>query len=434
MRTKFGFLIAALLFAAFSQLRAELPAPLISVDTVFKIQTNGSKGAVFLPDGNSVIMMCQDTPYLIDAKTWQVIRQFEYKAGEDTESPVVSKDGKYLFARTNTGLAVWDIGTGKIIKYLRNCVDYCLSPDGTKLYQTIINDKNNTGVIRVYDMNTLTEIDVFCGHDFWGGEEIAISPDGQTLAVCVSHDPIGYEGDNINRSVILIDLKNKYGFTRIESMTPWITDMQFSPDGKNLTYKHTETKRYIAIYDLANQKMNYIYDSDMIKFLNAFFDFKHCGLGRGYFVNENTIEFNFGSYDEPVSYEIIWDITLNKVKNLIKYGAKTIDIKNNKILLCDPFGNLAQLDLGSISVKDEVIKNESYLQFSHNQLTFYSDKVFIGTSQVYDTTGKLISELGQQQFVIGNNTIRVNQTLPNGVYLLTIKNDNELISYKFIVE
>jgi hypothetical protein len=60
--------------------------------------------------------------------------------------------------------------------------------------------------------------------------------------------------------------------------------------------------------------------------------------------------------------------------------------------------------------------------------------VYFGECLIYDTTGKLISNLGAKAFVIGRNIIRINQPLLKGVYLLTIKNDSEQSTYKFVVE
>ena len=87
-----------------------------------------------------------------------------------------------------------------------------------------------------------------------------------------------------------------------------------------------------------------------------------------------------------------------------------------------------------VPVTESPKPNESFLTFNNNQLEYYSNKSFIGESMVYDTTGKQIAILGTKSFIVGKNIIQTNQQLPVGVYLLTIKNGIEQLTYKFIVE
>ncbi|MEI6090363.1 MAG: hypothetical protein WCR42_07930 [bacterium] len=431
-------LAMVIVLAAFSQLRAELPAPLITVDTLYHGPTEGYPGwggAVFLPDGNSIISLKnpyiypneKSVPILIDASNGKELREFDTIPTSNSHNPQISKDGRYLFAESDLGLAVWNIQTGKILKYLRFCADYCLSPDGTKLYETIDNDNNNTGVIRVYDLNTLEEIEIFCGHDFHGGGEIAISPDGKTLAVCVSHDPIGYEGDNINRSVILINLDNKYGFTRLESFYPYNHQIQFSPDGNYLmyTYSHFNNNKitYIYIYNMLTKEKTIINDED----ISNLFEYKTI-FGFGNFLDTKTISIKYSKY------LLVWDFKENRLKKMINFETPYLDVYNKKLVLCDYHGNLALLDLAEVSVNETTKSQDNYILYKNNQLEFYSDESFQGSTQVFDITGKMVANLGAQAFVIGKNIIQINQPLPIGVYILTIKSRTEQNNYKFLVE
>jgi hypothetical protein len=104
------------------------------------------------------------------------------------------------------------------------------------------------------------------------------------------------------------------------------------------------------------------------------------------------------------------------------------------LLLCNQRGALAYLNKFIVPVVDNKIPNENYITFSNNQLEYYSDKAFAGESMIYDTTGKLIVNIGTQPFISGKNIIRINKILPTGVYILTIKSSTEQISKKFIVE
>jgi hypothetical protein len=85
-------------------------------------------------------------------------------------------------------------------------------------------------------------------------------------------------------------------------------------------------------------------------------------------------------------------------------------------------------------VKDNIIISDDYLIYSNSQLEYTSVQAFFGEATIYDTTGKMIENLGTQPYIVGKNTIRFNQHLMKGVYILTIKNGTEQSSYKFLVE
>lgn len=110
-----------------------------------------------------------------------------------------------------------------------------------------------------------------------------------------------------------------------------------------------------------------------------------------------------------------------------------LDVNDSLILFCGGrYIGLANKHV--VAVKDLVIPNENYLKFNNNQLEFNSDKSFTGESFIYDTTGKLIVDLGSKLFIDGKNTIPINKPLNIGLYILTIDTGSEKSSYKFIVE
>ncbi|MEI6091185.1 MAG: hypothetical protein WCR42_12085, partial [bacterium] len=98
--------------------------------------------------------------------------------------------------------------------------------------------------------------------------------------------------------------------------------------------------------------------------------------------------------------------------NYINFPFSYLDVNDSLILYCG--GNLLGLAKKSVvSVIDIPIQTENNLRYQNYQLEYFSDAAFIGESTIYDTTGKRITIPGSQQFVIGENIIRVNQTLPN---------------------
>ena len=91
--------------------------------------------------------------------------------------------------------------------------------------------------------------------------------------------------------------------------------------------------------------------------------------------------------------------------------------------------------IGAIkALEDNNIPIENFLLYKNSQLEYTSEEAYIGESSIFDTTGKLIANLGSQPFNVGKNIIRINQPLPTGIYILTIKSGHEQLSYKFIVE
>ncbi|MEI6089071.1 MAG: T9SS type A sorting domain-containing protein [bacterium] len=95
---------------------------------------------------------------------------------------------------------------------------------------------------------------------------------------------------------------------------------------------------------------------------------------------------------------------------------------------------MALLKLDTVSVGNELIMDLESLLYKNNQFEYVSNKAFIGESIIYDLTGKTIMNLGIQNFIVGKNYIRVNQNLPLGIYILSIKSGTEQFSYKFLVE
>jgi WD40 repeat protein len=406
----------------------------LTVDTLVylgKTENKEAKGAFFLPDGN-IIAVWGDTPLILDSKSGKVLRRLDSLPNKDLANPQVSKDGLYLMVESIPGLAFYDLQSGHILKYVTDIVDYHLTLDGRKMYATVSYDKNTPGLIVEYDMANLKQTDRFC-NNLLGAGPLAISPDGQTLAVSVSTTAEVKPGEKTNQ-VILINLNDKNSYTVLETLEPSVYSMEFSPDGKHLMYLYdntmTGTDEHIVIYTIETKEKIYI----KLKDLSTLFGFNFAGIGTPSFIDSNTILFEVGDWSNNHNYNLVWNYKDNRIKNFINFIAfRSISIKDSILLLCNQQGVLAYLNKFIVPVVDNKTPNENYITFSNNQLEYYSDKAFAGVSIIYDTTGKLIVNLGNLPFIAGKNIIRVNQTLPIGVYILTIKTGTEQISKKFIV-
>ncbi len=188
---------------------------------------------------------------------------------------------------------------------------------------------------------------------------------------------------------------------------------------------------YIYIYDLETKEKKYIRREE----LSNIFDMDIFSLGNPQFIDANTIMYEASDLSDAHHYHFSRNINENRIKNFININyTQSVVVNDSLLLLCNQLGVIGYLNKNIVSVKDFSLSNDIFLIYNNNQLEYYSNESFTGESFIYDTTGKQVLNLGSQTFVIGRNTIQINQPLPIGVYLLTIKNDTNQFSYKFIVE
>ncbi|MEI6089513.1 MAG: T9SS type A sorting domain-containing protein [bacterium] len=433
MRTKFIVLAVAILLAAFSQLRAIPDVPTLQVDTLVDLSKTGggeAGGALFLPDGN-IIAIWKSIPHVIDSKTGEVIRRMDTIKASPLNYPRITKNG-LRFGAISEGikLKIWDVPTGKLLFQPKNSIyDFCFSPDGTKLYGALSNEKDNPGTIVVYDMATFEEIERLSFTSVTWGGPIDISPDGQTLAVSV-----GYKiNDTFNNKFILINLNDKQNYTSIESLKLQINSMEFSPDGNQVSFLYNGSDDlYIYIYNLETKEKKYIRKAELsVLFGGA----NIAAIGKPKFIDSNHIYSGFKDGTGKLWYSFSWNIPENRIKNYFDFlGPVSVGVNDSILLFCNGAGVIGITNKKAVPVKDIIVPKENNITYKNNQLEYFSNKPFIGESYLYDINGKLIAYLGTQLFKSGNNTIPVNHPILNGVYLLTIISDTEYISKKFMVE
>ncbi len=417
-------IFAAIVLATVLQAQSQPNVPTLQVDTLCnlgKTIPGEASGAYFLPDGN-IIAVIRDTPLIVDSKSGEILRRLDSLIGQDVQCPKVSPDGRYLIAFTYKGTAVWDILSGKILKFIGNTTDYCFSPDGTKLY-VIGGNPNSFGAVRIYDMNTLEEVERFCSAT--GGIWMDISPDGNSLVVSVQKKP-NASNDKKTSQLILVNLNDKKNYTAVETLQSQIYFMEFSPDGKQIAFLYNDgnNDHYIYIYNLVTKEKKYIREQE----LETLFGYPSLLSGHPKFISSTTLSFVFSKYT------LVWNTEDNQLKKLIKFLPWSISSYNDTLILCTQNGLIGFLNKNIVPVKENEIPNESYLKYNNNQLEYFSAKFFVGEAKIYDISGKQIADIGKKSFIFGKNTIPINQVLPVGVYILTINGGTEQISQKFIVE
>lgn len=135
------------------------------------------------------------------------------------------------------------------------------------------------------------------------------------------------------------------------------------------------------------------------------------------------------------SYCDFYSVVDKSIKKEILFArGDWIDYLDNNIIIGNAYGIIGLLKFDALPVEDLPKALNPEIKYSNNQLECYSDRAFVGDAQIYDISGKLIANFDSQVFTISKNIIEVNQTLPKGIYILTIQNGIEQISKKFLVE
>ena len=246
MRAKLLLIVAVLIITA-AMAQAQPNVPILEVDTLAylgKTESGNSGGALFLPDGN-IIALWNARPLIIDSKTGVIIRKLDSCASESVSEPQLSPDGtKFVATKMGPTFVIWDVPSGKIIKEMKNVNDYRFSPDGTKLY-ICGGNSSGLGAVRVYDANTFEEIERFGAVS--SGWKMDLSPDGMMIGMASYRKPYN-DSDTKTNQVILIDLKDKTKINVLETLEPQVYSMDFSPNGKQVTFVYGGPNANTYIY------------------------------------------------------------------------------------------------------------------------------------------------------------------------------------------
>jgi hypothetical protein len=453
MRTKNVLLLAAFI-ATVCATAARADIPIVQADTIFAGFPGGEvSGIVFGPTGETVIVMHDAQLVEINIKTKQVLREFEKVPNGVSSNPslfICNQNSclgakvysdEYFGEKNISGIILWNLQTGKMVKSLPHLV---LQTNGVQYYSLFI--RNDQKYLGKYDINTFIMVDsVYLPKDQTGDgyaewRNLGIIPNSNKVLIGANRYneytqgqkeyilaelylldfdtkkltkiPIPYESGQKSSEIYQIKVSEKYVIVGI-TITGYGRIFYFFDHNFNLLYKLTK-QDFVNMTDIISVSttsvVTSIMDDNMIFYLS----------------NENL------SRDRMAFYNI-------QEKRVTKYlgflGGGVYDKTSRKIALLGTINGLIGLyDLYSLPVKDLTQEFPLNINYSNNQLEYTSDKAFVGESTIYDTTGKMILRLGTQPFLAGKNIIRINQPLPLGVYILTIKDNTSQSSYKFIVE
>ncbi|MEI6089243.1 MAG: T9SS type A sorting domain-containing protein [bacterium] len=448
MKAKFIFIAMASILSV-GTVSAYIPT--IEADTIFRGFASGTvSGIVFTNEGNNVIIMHDGQPVEIDVETRKILREFEAVPNPQAANPdmIIIKSFDYLIATIKSleidgkkdfvGSVIWDYNSGKIIKTMRTT--YFIKNNGlTYMWNGYQGWNAGKNYIFKYDFTNFQNIDTMSlGVMYQLGGKVslhipAIVPytDKILFSVDVLRDNNYGTYYSIGEYLYLLDFATKESKILKFTNTAPFSEKPFS---KILV---TETgKYYIAqvgdciIYDC---NFNFLYEINPtdIKDLIGVEKVLEITPITSYFDDYLIINVRLSSQNILVCYNIA-------EKKIYKYlgfvGTGIYDRETNRLALVNKNGVVAIFDDEITPIKEIPKPPSLEIKYSNNQLEFYSDKSFAGLTQIFNLAGKLVLNLGSQEFINGKNIIPVEQSLSVGVYFFSIENGTEHVSGKFIVD
>ncbi len=202
---------------------------------------NGVNGLAFTPDGKYFWgRRVEDVGHLWETATGKEVARFEgVKAGWRSD---ISPDGKYLVERSQEGMHLWDLKTGKLIReYIGTTGDgyrVAFSPDG----KYIASNTHEGNTASVWETETGKEVRQFVGHTNLV-EGVDFSPDGKRL-VTASQDG----------TLRLWDVATGQELRQFIGHVGPVFPVAFSPDGKFILSGGGGDDRTARLWDVETGK------------------------------------------------------------------------------------------------------------------------------------------------------------------------------------
>ena len=233
------------------------------IATITRADLPALDAIVFSADGRHLIVAsARPDIELWDVEMLRFDGHFDGRIRDRIEEVVISPDGAFVatFDRASTSVYVWDVGTQRLLWRQRNGTgtisSMVFSPDSQRLYvATRTSRLSKSGYnpwvgwddqVRVWDINAGQQINVF-GTEFRGLKAVTLSPN-EKIALLYYTD-----------AVVLWDLENKQSLRVWADFLMWSTDIQLSPDGKQVVSMGSSfASGLIKTWDVASQQVRHL--------------------------------------------------------------------------------------------------------------------------------------------------------------------------------
>lgn len=203
---------------------------------IFRSYGSGILALAFTSNGKTLVT--GESNYSIrfwDVATGKELRAFEQQRGE-VLTIIITPNGKTLISANGVfgrEIKVWDIASGKTI-FTFEGNQIALAPDGKTL--AVVSDVSSS--LKLYDITTQQSVSSLVGQKFTG--PLAFSPDGKTLATVTLGVP-----KNNDYPIKLFNTADGKELATLSNLAGSLNRLIFSPDGKTLagvSYRNSELK------------------------------------------------------------------------------------------------------------------------------------------------------------------------------------------------
>ena len=199
-------------------------------------------------EGSGYIIHPNHSIYLWNVTTQQNIATFNLGDRRDVRSMVFSPDGRTLTSLLSDGtIELWDVATKENISIMKEnkwVWSHVLSPDGRTLASG-----TSDGTIELWDVATKENITTFKGHESLSLPRMAISPNGNFLAVAVVDAWVG--GWVTDSSLHLWDVTTQRNIATLKDPKGFWS-LAFSPD--NTVFAAGTGNAEIKLWDMTTRK------------------------------------------------------------------------------------------------------------------------------------------------------------------------------------
>ncbi|MDT3738523.1 MAG: T9SS type A sorting domain-containing protein [Candidatus Kapabacteria bacterium] len=356
----------------------------------------------------------------IDGNTGKLIRELpKFSDKYNIESIDISDDGKYLVTSFD-GVIVMDLETG-VSKSVGIGGRVSFIPNTNKItYRGIGGSTGHDSSVVILDLETEQRIYIRTEELL---DRIAFSPDGRFFATggylytgtSPSYSSLKLWDAKTNKLIKELERKENNNFTT--------TKIEFSPDNRLVAFKKIGE---ISVFDV----------NDFTEFKNYSLSNTSLSISGFSWIDKNNIGIN----SKFISVFRLSDDKRTDIYEFPEYFGRWLLTNTTKKILYSGTGYpdkgaiIIAFDLNKIFSNVQNKSENTIIQASYQKGTLtisgiqsVSNKVNI---EIFDINGKLVSQLDLQ---LNGSEFTTPLKLPNGTYLMNLKDGNNVYSGKFLV-